>query len=307
MRGDGAAGAGGKAFAPAGTWRPAVGGPRGRAPGRERAVVQSFLPRRSTLEQPPARSARGARVGQVSVWDGIVMGGGVGLSVHGRLSCRDGAERLAMPEVAIGLFPTSEARTRRAHARWHGSYAALTGLRPGPRSVIDGVGHALRPLGRRRRVSPRSRNWTKGSAGRARRGGRRRPRGRGQRRGAAGAVGPRREQGLDRGRLRRRDEPRRGPRDSRQRRFRLRPGGGQGHAPGVADERRDLPRAHQARQGGNPRRPPQDGLPGFPPQGHDLDDGAPAASPQDRARLAPAPATPRLLRALGEKELTPGA
>ncbi len=82
----------------------------------------------------------------VALVDGIVMGGGVGLSVHG--SHRAVAERalFAMPETAIGLFPD-------VGGTWFlprlpgevGTWAALTGARLGQADIVwTGIGtHAV--------------------------------------------------------------------------------------------------------------------------------------------------------------------
>lgn len=75
---------------------------------------------------------------QVSLWDGIVMGGGVGLSVHGRFRVATERTLFAMPETAIGFFPDVGAshffqRLPRATA----TYLALTGARLGARDVCE--------------------------------------------------------------------------------------------------------------------------------------------------------------------------
>jgi enoyl-CoA hydratase len=74
----------------------------------------------------------------ISLIDGIVMGGGVGISVHGSHRIAGDKFLFAMPEVGIGFFPD-------VGATWFlprlagelGAYCALTGDRLGP---ADGVG-----------------------------------------------------------------------------------------------------------------------------------------------------------------------
>jgi len=41
----------------------------------------------------------------LSIWDGIVMGGGVGLSIYGNFRLASEKAKFAMPETAIGFFP----------------------------------------------------------------------------------------------------------------------------------------------------------------------------------------------------------
>ena len=79
----------------------------------------------------------------IALIDGIVMGGGAGLSVHGRFRVATETTTFAMPECAIGLFPdvgTTFFLPRAcglARARW----IALTGARLRGREVLEsGVG-----------------------------------------------------------------------------------------------------------------------------------------------------------------------
>ena len=74
----------------------------------------------------------------VSLIDGIVMGGGVGISIHGSHRVAGDAFVFAMPEVGIGFIPD-------VGATWFlprlpgqlGLYCALTGARPVPISRVD--------------------------------------------------------------------------------------------------------------------------------------------------------------------------
>jgi enoyl-CoA hydratase len=92
-------------------------------------------------EYPLNAAIKNYRKPYVSLIDGIVMGGGVGISVHG--SHRVALDRFsfAMPEVSIGFFPD-------VGATWFlprmpgelGTYCALTGDRFG---IADGVGAGI--------------------------------------------------------------------------------------------------------------------------------------------------------------------
>jgi enoyl-CoA hydratase/carnithine racemase len=70
----------------------------------------------------------------VAIMDGIVMGGGIGLSAHGNHRIVTERSRLAMPETGIGLLPDvggtwllSRPQTVRRMAKEAGTYLALTG------------------------------------------------------------------------------------------------------------------------------------------------------------------------------------
>lgn len=66
----------------------------------------------------------------VALVDGICMGGGIGVSVHGRARVVTEAAVFAMPEISIGFFPDVGTSYALPRLRGHfGMYMALTGAR----------------------------------------------------------------------------------------------------------------------------------------------------------------------------------
>ena len=75
-------------------------------------------------------------VPQITIWDGIVMGGGVGVSVFGEFRIATEKCLFAMPETGIGLFPDVGSSAWIPHLNIDsdddhgvGLYIALTGCR----------------------------------------------------------------------------------------------------------------------------------------------------------------------------------
>ncbi|KRY94337.1 putative 3-hydroxyisobutyryl-CoA hydrolase 3, partial [Trichinella zimbabwensis] len=67
---------------------------------------------------------------QVSLLNGIVMGGGAGASVHGRFRVATENTVFAMPETALGLFPDVGASYYLSRLPgFFGEYVGLTGAR----------------------------------------------------------------------------------------------------------------------------------------------------------------------------------
>eukprot|EP01068_Selenidium_serpulae_P017396 Selendium_serpulae@DN6376_c0_g1_i18.p1 len=65
----------------------------------------------------------------ISLWTGYVMGGGVGLSIHGRYRVATDKSAFSMPETAIGLFPDVGASYFLPKLGSLGLYLGLTGAR----------------------------------------------------------------------------------------------------------------------------------------------------------------------------------
>ena len=79
-----------------------------------------------------------SNVPQVSIWDGIVMGGGVGLSVLGEFRIATEKSLFAMPETAIGLFPDVGSSAWLPHLNGgQGLYIGLTGARLNAMDLIE--------------------------------------------------------------------------------------------------------------------------------------------------------------------------
>lgn len=100
-------------------------------------LFDTFFREEYALNARTGALARNSRVVQCSFWDGLVLGGGVGLSVHGRYRIATESTQLAMPEVAIGLFPDVGASLALASTPGRaGEYAALTGARLDATDVV---------------------------------------------------------------------------------------------------------------------------------------------------------------------------
>ena len=67
---------------------------------------------------------------QISIWDGIVMGGGVGISIHGKYRIATENSLFAMPETNLGLHPDVGGSYFLSRLRGGlGPYLGLTGVR----------------------------------------------------------------------------------------------------------------------------------------------------------------------------------
>src|SRR5438552_17555760 len=86
----------------------------------------------------------------VAFMDGIVMGGGVGLSAHSRHRVVTERTKLAMPEVGLGFFPDVGGTWLLSHAPGEiGTYFGLTGqTMNGPDAIYAKFADAVVPSGR---------------------------------------------------------------------------------------------------------------------------------------------------------------
>jgi enoyl-CoA hydratase/carnithine racemase len=116
-------GDGGKAFCAGGDVRAVCEAAKGGGD----SLPDSFFREEYALNAALAASPKP----QVSVWDGIVMGGGAGVSVHGRFRVATEKTLFAMPETGIGFFPDVGAThfLPTTVGRPFGTYLALTGAR----------------------------------------------------------------------------------------------------------------------------------------------------------------------------------
>ena len=79
-----------------------------------------------------------SKIPQVSLWDGFVMGGGVGISVLGKYRVATEKTMFAMPETAIGLFPDVGSSYWLPHLEnGVGYYVGLTGVRLFAKDLVD--------------------------------------------------------------------------------------------------------------------------------------------------------------------------
>lgn len=75
----------------------------------------------------------------ISVWDGVVMGGGVGISINGAFRICTESTTLAMPENAIGLFPDIGISHHFSRLKYPslGMYIGLSGTRLNAKDVLQ--------------------------------------------------------------------------------------------------------------------------------------------------------------------------
>ena len=99
-------------------------------------ALLGIAPCRAHAEPLAARIAR-LRKSYIALMDGLVMGGGVGVSAHGSVRIVTERTKLAMPEVGIGFVPDVGGTYLLSAAPGEfGTHAALTGETLGAADVI---------------------------------------------------------------------------------------------------------------------------------------------------------------------------
>lgn len=127
-------GAGGRAFCAGGDVRAM----RDAVLAGHHELVEQFFAAEYTLNLAIARYPKP----YVALIDGICMGGGIGVSIHGAVRVASENALFAMPETAIGLFPDVGATYALPRLRGDaGMWLGLTGARvTGPDAVYLGIG-----------------------------------------------------------------------------------------------------------------------------------------------------------------------
>lgn len=132
-------GVGGKAFCAGGDvksiWQELMdkGAPSDNVLGSVGALHADFFRTEYIMNYLLGTSARP----QVSIWDGIIMGGGVGISVLGKFRVATEKSLFAMPETAIGLFPDVGSSSWLPHLKdGFGQYIGMTGARLGAADLM---------------------------------------------------------------------------------------------------------------------------------------------------------------------------
>jgi 3-hydroxyisobutyryl-CoA hydrolase len=101
--------------------------------GTKGIITADFFREEYALNHAIATQYERTKIPQISIWDGITMGGGVGVSIHGTYRVATENTIFAMPETSIGFFPDVGglwflSRFDTEH-QGIGMYLALTGLK----------------------------------------------------------------------------------------------------------------------------------------------------------------------------------
>jgi len=97
--------------------------------GRKGLLTADFFREEYAVNYAIATQYERTNIPQISIWDGITMGGGVGVSIHGAYRVATENTIFAMPETSIGFFPDVGGMwfLPRLPTKGLGLYLALTG------------------------------------------------------------------------------------------------------------------------------------------------------------------------------------